>query len=568
MPRRRHGSSPRPSPRSRRASRAGIAFALAAVLTLAALGLAASPSAIRAFALTPATEGRSADGPAQEEAPPEVFVNTTEDLLEDPGHCKPGAICTMRSAVATVAKDGGTIRARFCGGGVEAPCLSVDDSNFDPVTGKWYLQTTLGYGFTISGTNMTVDFSRDVPGWSGPADNRIVVEALEGESGVPIDWAIAIEGEHGKLVGFDVEGIVQIGAVVLQVNATNTEVRGVSVHSLFEVRPGDAAAAFVIRGDRANENTLHGNWCGVTGDGSVRAPVDGPCLVIERAATANMIGGEGATGRNIFCAREVGIRIENDGTRGNVIDGNDIGVTPKGEACGGGIGIQVRDEAHETKILNNIVAGNASDGIVISGIVLDTVIEKNLIGFAGVRMPNGGFGLNISGEVKLTRIAENVIAHNEGGGIRVNGSNTLQNIITRNSIFLHSAKPIDIDSRSNGGVEAPRLTSVSETQVIGLGCAGCLMEIFSDTDDEARVYEGSIELRSSGPFFFNKPEGFTHNGITASATQPEEGTSELSAPMYVGGETPEPSATPITLPTATTRPPETVGVVYMPWVHR
>lgn len=514
----------------------------------------------------------SAASPLQGDGPPEVFVNTTEDLEVDPGHCRPGALCPMRSAVSIVADDGGTIRARFCGGGVEPPCLSVDDPNFDPITGKWYLQTTLGFGHTISGTNMTVDFARDLPGWSGPADNRIVLEALEGESGVPIDWALAIEGENGTLVGFDVEGIVQIGAVVLQRNATNTEVRGVAVHSLFEVRPGDAAAAFVLRGNLVSDNRLHGNWCGITGDGSVRAPVDGPCVVLERGANANVIGAGDATGsagaRNVFCAREVGIRMEGDGTRSNVVDGNDIGVTPSGEACGGGIGIHVRDQAHQTTIANNIVAGNAGDGIVFSGDVLDSAVEKNLIGFAGVRMPNGGFGINISGDVQRTRIAENVIAHNGGGGIRVNGSNTLQNIITRNSIFLHAGKPIDIDSRSNGGVDVPRLTSVSETQVIGIGCAGCLIEIFSDTDDEARVYEGSVELRSSGPFFFDKPEGLTHNGVTASATNPEFGTSELSAPLYVGGTTPEPSATPITLPTATTRPPEAVGRIHLPWSHR
>lgn len=575
MPRRRHGSSPRPAPNHRRAPRTGIAFAIATLLALTAIGLAASPSAIRAFAPPPADDlvATSADAgstnrPAQEEGPPELFVNTTEDLEVDPSHCEPGALCPMRSAASKVAKDGGVIRARYCGGGDEPPCLGEDDPHFDPLTGKWYLQTTLGFGFTISGTNMTVDFSRDVPGWSGPADNTIVIEALEGESGVPIDWALAIEGENGKLLGFDVQGIVQIGAVVLQVNSTNTEVRGVSVHSLFEVRSGDAAAAYVIRGNRAVENTLHGNWCGVTGDGSTRAPVDGPCLVIERGARDNRIGGESAALRNVFCAREVGVRLENDGTRGNVIDGNDIGVTPGGEACGGGLGILVRDEAHETVIRNNIVAGNDGDGIVISGIVLDTVIEQNLIGFAGVRRPNGGYGINISGNVKLTRIAENVLAHNVGGGIRVNGSGTLQNIITQNSIFGHAAKAIDIDSRSNGGVDAPRLTSVSETQVVGTGCAGCVIEIFSDTDDEARVYEGSIELRSSGPFFFDKPEGFTHNGITASATNPEAGTSELSAPMFIGGATPEPSATPITIPTATTRPPEVVGRVFMPWTNK
>ena len=540
---------------------------IALLVALGTLSLALLPAMVGRLSAMPAREGASSARPAQEEGPPELFVNTTVDMEVDPAHCEPGAICPMRSAISSVAKDGGVVRARFCGGGVEPPCLGIDDPNFDDLTGKWNLQTSLGFGFTISGTNMTVDFAQDVPGWSSPADNLIAIEALEGEVRVPIDWAIAIEGENGTLRGFDVQGIVQIGAVVLQVDSVNTQVRGVSVHSLFAVRAEDAASAFVLRGNRVKENTLQGNWCGITGDGSLRAPVDGVCLLLERGTSENVIGGSGPGERNVFCARDVGIRLKNNGTRMNVIESNDIGVTPSGEACGGGIGLEVTDEAHETRIEDNIIGGNAGDGIVVSGLVLDTLIQKNLIGFAGVRQPNGGYGINISGEVKLTLVTENVIAFNETGGIRVSGSSTLQNIITKNSIYGHAGKPLDINPKANGSVDTPRLSSVSDTRIIGTGCALCTIEIFSDSDDEARVYEGSIDLRTSGPFFFDKPEGFSHRAITVSATNPELGTSELSAPMYIDGAPPEPTATPITLPTATPRPPEAVGVVYLPWTR-
>jgi len=44
----------------------------------------------------------------------------------------------------------------------------------------------------------------------------------------------------------------------------------------------------------------------------------------------------------------------------------------------------------------------------------------------------------------------------------------------------------------NNMLAAPVIMAVTATAVSGTACAGCTVEIFSDTEDEGRVYEGSV----------------------------------------------------------------------------
>lgn len=54
---------------------------------------------------------------------------------------------------------------------------------------------------------------------------------------------------------------------------------------------------------------------------------------------------------------------------------------------------------------------------------------------------------------------------------------------------------------------APVLFTVTETSVPGIACPGCTVEIYSDAEDEGRVYEGSIIADAASAFTpANRPD--------------------------------------------------------------
>jgi len=56
------------------------------------------------------------------------------------------------------------------------------------------------------------------------------------------------------------------------------------------------------------------------------------------------------------------------------------------------------------------------------------------------------------------------------------------------------------------------------------------VEIFSDAEDEGRIYEGNTVANSSGAFIFDKGGSLVGPYVTATATDSEGNTSEFSSP--------------------------------------
>ena len=65
----------------------------------------------------------------------------------------------------------------------------------------------------------------------------------------------------------------------------------------------------------------------------------------------------------------------------------------------------------------------------------------------------------------------------------------------------------------------------------GAACAGCTVEVFSDSAGQGRVYEGATTADADGNFRFSKADGLTGPYVTATATDPAGNTSEFSAPV-------------------------------------
>ena len=157
---------------------------------------------------------------------------------------------------------------------------------------------------------------------------------------------------------------------------------------------------------------------------------------------------------------------------------------------------------------------------------------------------NQGVGIRVVtwlGGAEHNVIQGNLIAHttfseqeDEGVGIWVDSYP--YNTIRRNSIYSNAGKGIETTNGGNNMLAAPVIITVTETSVSGTACPGCTVEVFSDAEDEGRVYEGSTIADASGAFTFSKGSPLTGPNITATATDSDGNTSEFSTAQRVWRE--------------------------------
>ena len=500
-----------------------------------------------------------------------VYVNTTEDLPGQANHCLPQQDCPLRSAIERIESAGmqGTIRACYEPGtpGAKrcsplAKPLSREDPGYDAATGKWYFEfAENGLAYSLSENGTTFDFTLDVEDWSSPADNKIVIAPGPGQ----LEHAFVIESSGNTFKGFDVEGDFQIAAFVVRQGllgdgATNNQF-GPGL-ALYGIRP---AVGIQIRDRSSSGNRVLGNWCGITGDGTVRRPLQDDCVQITYGSGGNTIGGDGAN-RNIFAASTLGsgVSITQDSS-GNKVIGNLFGLDVAGQPAGLQAGVTVKIGSNDTEIAANIVSGADTSGISVYDGSYRTHIHDNLIGLqadAETCAGNGQLGIQINNGVNETRIERNSVACNDKGGISIAGSGARANLITRNAVWNNNGIGIQVSQGANGGVKPPKINSASARRVVGTAssCRGGDVEIFSDERGEARWYEGTVKAEATtGLFIFEAPASIDRKFVTANCTDINRNSSALSEPVSIqgGGNTPTqvPTAVPPTPdPNATSVP--------------
>jgi len=143
---------------------------------------------------------------------------------------------------------------------------------------------------------------------------------------------------------------------------------------------------------------------------------------------------------------------------------------------------------------------------------------------------NQGAGIWIENGMTHNRIGpDNIIAHNILG-IRITGSNTFGNTITQNSIYDNNSLGIRLLERGNIMLDSPQIFGfdIAMGSVTGTACANCTVEIFSDSGNEGKVFEGQTKADSSGAFTYEHGVSFTGPYLTATATDADGTTSEFS----------------------------------------
>jgi uncharacterized repeat protein (TIGR01451 family)/CSLREA domain-containing protein len=264
--------------------------------------------------------------------------------------------------------------------------------------------------------------------------------------------------------------------------------------------------------------------------------------------------------------------------KGNVFELNRIG-TPDGtiSRTSGTAGILLEGTVGAI-VRSNQISGNSdsSETIATVGIELTagadgTIIHSNNIGLSSdlvTPLPNGGDGIRLSADVVNTVIGSaalggNIIASNQGNGIRIDAGALANNTWEANEIYGNALLGVDIggdgvtpndpddpDAGPNGRQNFPALTAARTTDA-GTEITGSIdthpntaftIHFYSSPSadpsgfGEGRTYlgatSGTTDANGDAAFTFNAPPRPAGHVVTATATT-SDGTSEFSAAIGV-----------------------------------
>jgi photosystem II stability/assembly factor-like uncharacterized protein len=357
-------------------------------------------------------------------------------------------------------------------------------------------------------------------------------------------------------------------------------VNGVSIEdgaSHNTIGPGNVLSnnnsGVVLIGADTAHNIVIGNLVGTDPTGAFAQANSGGGIEI-RGGHDNVIGGFTEVERNILSGnRAAGMWLGLPETRNNIVIGNYIGTDITGEkALGNGgeggvviiYGAQDNIVGRDTNGERNVISGNESDGVYIGGVdTKNNIVSGNYIGTdASGKKPlgntnhgvslNAGTGSNVIGP-------GNTIAFNLDG-VAVIGQGSTGNTITQNSIYSNDEVSILNRDGGNNELTPPTITFVGTRGIRGTSQPNATIEVFSDEDDDGRIFEGSTNADGEGNFTFHMPAGrLTGPKVTTTATDPSGNSSPFSLP----GSPPAPAVTRelpgIVAPTQVSIEPAVVG---------
>jgi hypothetical protein len=416
-----------------------------------------------------------------------------------------------------------------------------------------------------------------------------------GVSGVSIgDRGTISNTVVGNFVGTDISGMVALGNMgpggAIHVWSSGNQIGGANTGER-NVVSGNMDSGIVLQGSGATGNTVMGNYAGTDASGMMPLGNKGVGIGVVGGAPSNVIRGNVVSGNG-----GDGIQVCDTGADYNVVVGNLVGTDSSGTIPipNGGGGVRICPGLYFNRVggtkpdERNLLSGNTY-GVVFGG--ADNLVLGNLIGTdisgtqplgnwaSGVHLDPGGrnfvggattaernvisgngtgvyacndftyvlgnlIGTDISGAKPLGNagsfgveigashciVQGNTIAHNPRG---VMANRFPRNTLRRNSIHSNASKGIALYGGGNAMLPEPVIRAVDGTSVSGTCCPGCTIEVFSDDEDEGRVYEGTAVADAQGHFAFTAASGLAGPFVTATATDADGNTSEFSAPRAV-----------------------------------
>lgn len=297
-------------------------------------------------------------------------------------------------------------------------------------------------------------------------DNVIEGVVISGFSGV----GIFIQGSNNQVIssyiGTDATGMTAIpndgGGISIGddgVTASTQNVIGGTTSATRNVISGNGFNGVQLAGELVQNNTVSGNYIGVTSDG-VTSLSNGIGILLNNGADNNTLGGDldggqpGTAPGNIISGNSgQGILITNANTSANVVAGNIIGLAVDGSTeQPNGTGISIDGNNTGTVVggvdadFRNVISGNNAQGITIdndSGTIRGNYIGLNRAGTTAVANSDG---IQLQGD--SVTIRDNVISGNSSQGIRILGGDA--NVVAGNMVGLNAAGDAAIANGENG----------------------------------------------------------------------------------------------------------------------
>ncbi|KOY86984.1 hypothetical protein AD998_13275 [bacterium 336/3] len=322
--------------------------------------------------------------------------------------------------------------------------------------------------------------------------------------------------------------------------ASGSQIKGLSIYGAGLAQTVTRAG---IYSSTASNVIVEGCFIGTNANGvAVTGKANSNGIAIQFASNA-VIGGTTTASANLISNQS------NDGgifltfATNTIIQNNLIGTNPAGTgAVPNNRAIYVG--ASGANILNNVISGNLTGITVATSNGNTTNIKGNLIG----TVANGSSGLPNTTGIDINLVTTNtmiggigagdgnIIAHNLGSGIVVNGTDADNNTISRNSIYANVGSGISLINAGNNNKPAPTITSATPTIITGT-CTSCanleIVEVFDNppAESQGRTFLG-IATVNAGVWSFAGT--FTlGNNITATITDAAGNTSAFSAPVVI-----------------------------------
>lgn len=439
-----------------------------------------------------------------------------------------------------------------------------------------------GFGVQVFGGN-GVRIGGATSGGPCTGDCNVISGAKNPKANVLLDLHATGARVRGNFIGTnatgttaispnDAQGIIDKGGVDRIGGANGTTPGGACTGDCNLISSTNSNGAVFID-PAATGSIIQGNFIGtdVTGNNSISNGASG-IGILSRAAGA-MIGGTTPAARNLVSGNAgTGIFVAGPATtvRGNYVGTNSAGTlaVPNGIA---GIKVEETNGATiggTTPGTGNLISGTGSGSGVEIVLSTNTQIVGNLIGTAAdgiTPVPNLGQGVFIRQQSSTTTVggqiagAGNTIAFNVLTGVRVEGPQANGNTIRGNSIYSNEDGGIALTDGGNDNLAAPSINGIAPLH--GTACAHCTVEIFSDAENEGRVFEGSV-FTNDGNWTFNGLVSGPH--VTATNTDMSNNTSEFSSPVSVTTRTPTPTSTATASNTETATPTNPATPTSMP----
>jgi len=317
---------------------------------------------------------------------------------------------------------------------------------------------------------------------------------------------------------------------------------------------------------------IYGNTVGLTFDRTDTRGNGG--YGIEMLLSDDITIGSAGGGMNVISGNSAS-GIDHVSTTGVTITGNRIGTDGTGMTALGNLeaGVEICDATSGVAVSDNLISGNALWGVWLMSDATGNTISNNVIGLnadQSAALANGNAGVLFTDTAEGNTIGpDNVISGNARAGVAAIDT-AVDNAIEGNSIFDNGELGIDLggdfqvpgdgvtpnddddtDTGPNGLQNFPVLAAAmfngSNTSIQGT------LNSTPDTTFTVHFYENSVAdpsgfgegqtylgsrlaiTNSDGDaaFIFNGPATTLGNVITATATGPDDGTSEFSGPVTV-----------------------------------